>query len=100
MKYCNLLFLKEFFVEYLAQEIYRSSGKKNELTYSGLAEIVQTSDAMEFLKGLMSYVFFVVFFKIKYQFCIPIEMVPRKITFKDYQELMKKDKETAEYWFK
>jgi len=46
--------LKEFFVEYLSQEIYRSSGKKSELTYSGLAEIVQTSDSMEFLKGILA----------------------------------------------
>ena len=41
-------------MEYLSQEIYRSSGKKSELTYSGLAEIVQTSDSMEFLKGILA----------------------------------------------
>lgn len=48
----TFLYFQEFFVEYLSQEIYRSSGKKSELTYSGLAEIVQTSDSMEFLKGI------------------------------------------------
>jgi chromatin accessibility complex protein 1 len=42
---------KEFFVEHLAQEIYESTNKSNELTYKGLADIVQKSDSMQFLKG-------------------------------------------------
>ncbi|XP_046454033.1 chromatin accessibility complex protein 1-like [Daphnia pulex] len=57
----------EFFVEHLAQEIYESTKKSNELTYKGLADIVQKSDSMQFLK----------------------DMVPKKITYKEYQEILK-----------
>lgn len=39
-------------MEHLAQEIFENTGKSNELTYNGLADIVQKSDAMEFLKGI------------------------------------------------
>ena len=31
--------------------MYESTGKSSELTYSELADIVQKSDSMEFLKG-------------------------------------------------
>jgi len=65
----------EFFVEHLAQEIFENCDKKKDLTYSGLADIVQEDESMEFLK----------------------EMVPRKITFQEYEELMKKDQENVDY---
>ena len=42
---------QEFFVEHLAQEIYENTGKSNDVTYHSLADIVQKSDSMEFLKG-------------------------------------------------
>jgi len=45
------LFLQEFFVEHLAQEIFENCDKKKDLTYSGLADIVQEDESMEFLKG-------------------------------------------------
>lgn len=53
-KSCFFLYFKEFFVEHLAQEIYESTGKSDELTYKGLADIVQKSDSMHFLKGICS----------------------------------------------
>lgn len=89
-------------MEYLSQEIYRSSGKKSELTYSGLAEIVQTSDSMEFLKGIncsgSKYQYFLGNFPNHSCFYLLffLEMVPRKITYKEYLDLMKKEKDTED----
>jgi hypothetical protein len=53
MKYHLYFFFwfQEFFIEHIAQEIYESNAKNSEISYSGLAEVVQNCDAMEFLKG-------------------------------------------------
>merc|ERR1711911_165939 len=65
----------EFFIEHLAQEIFENNKKQTEITYSGLAEVVQDNESMEFLK----------------------EMVPKKITFQEYNDLMKKEQENVDY---
>jgi len=41
----------ELFVEHLIQEIYSHHPKASELNYAGLADVVQTQDSLEFLKG-------------------------------------------------
>lgn len=42
---------QELFVEHLIQEIYSHHPKASELNYAGLADVVQTQDSLEFLKG-------------------------------------------------
>lgn len=76
---------------HLAQEIFENAGKSKELTYNGLADIVQKSDSMEFLQGIYLEKFCNVSF-FDYLF---LEMVPRKITVKEYQEILK-DKENSD----
>lgn len=55
----------ELFIQYLTQEAFRISGH-HKMDYKHIAEIVQTREEMEFLR----------------------EIMPRKITYKQYKELM------------
>lgn len=66
----------ELFVEHLIQEIYSHHPKASELNYAGLADVVQTQDSLEFLK----------------------EMVPRKITVKEFYRLMEKEKAEDDFY--
>uniref|UniRef100_A0A1B6LUM2 Chromatin accessibility complex protein 1 n=1 Tax=Graphocephala atropunctata TaxID=36148 RepID=A0A1B6LUM2_9HEMI len=63
----------ELFIQYLARESYKLCETK-ELDYKQLAEVVQTSDNMMFLR----------------------EILPRKITVKEYKSIMEKKKENKD----
>lgn len=56
------------FIHHLAVETHNQGNKSNSLDYKNLAEIIQTSDTLEFLR----------------------EIVPRKITVREFKEMMAK----------
>lgn len=52
----------------MIQEIHKKSGNKSDITYSGLADVVQTNDSMEFLKGMALFLcltFFILILNLK-----------------------------------
>jgi len=60
----------ELFIMYLAKLASRNGGEDTSVTYSDLAAVVQRKDSMEFLH----------------------DIVPKKITFGEYQKIMEKEK--------
>ncbi|XP_014205605.1 chromatin accessibility complex protein 1-like [Copidosoma floridanum] len=56
----------ELFIHFLSEEAHRKSNKASTLDYKHLAEVVQTNDALEFLR----------------------ETLPRKITVRQFKEMM------------
>ncbi|XP_058797874.1 chromatin accessibility complex 16kD protein [Phymastichus coffea] len=56
----------ELFIHYLSEEAHKKSNKANSLDYKHLAEVVQTTDTLEFLR----------------------EIMPRKITVRQFKEMM------------
>lgn len=56
----------ELFIHYLTEEAHMQSNKGHSLDYKHLAEVVQTNDALEFLR----------------------EIMPRKITVRQFKEMM------------
>lgn len=86
---------QEFFIEHLAQEIFENNDKQTEISYSGLAEVVQDNEPMEFLKGENM---FNIHPNQTLIICFITEMVPKKITFQEYNDLMKKEQENVDYW--
>jgi len=56
----------ELFIHFLSEEAHQKSNKANSLEYKHLAEVVQTSDALEFLR----------------------ETLPRKITVRQFKQMM------------
>ncbi|KAK0163080.1 hypothetical protein PV327_006791 [Microctonus hyperodae] len=62
----------EMFIHYLTEEAHKQSRKASSLEYKNLAEVVQTNETLEFLK----------------------EIMPRKITVRQFKELMA-EKEAA-----
>ncbi|RZF36917.1 hypothetical protein LSTR_LSTR004605 [Laodelphax striatellus] len=58
----------ELFIQHLSQMAYKVGKSKDSLEYNNLAEVVQTTDNMTFLR----------------------EIMPRKITVKEFREIMKR----------
>lgn len=66
--------MQELFVHYLSDEAHQKSNNANSLEYKHLAEVVQTTDTLEFLR----------------------EITPRKITVRQFKEMMaSKNAETS-----
>lgn len=78
----------------MAQEIFENNDKQTEISYSGLAEVVQDNEPMEFLKGENM---FNIHPNQTLIICFITEMVPKKITFQEYNDLMKKEQENVDY---
>lgn len=67
----SLIFnLQELFIMYLTKLAQRNGGNEHEVKYADLAAVVQRKDSMEFLH----------------------DIVPRKIKFRDYLEIMRHEK--------
>ncbi|CAD6227521.1 GSCOCG00001204001-RA-CDS [Cotesia congregata] len=64
----------EMFIHYLATEAYTKANQKNALDYKHLADVAQTNETLEFLK----------------------EIMPRKITVRQFKELMAAKEATAQ----
>ncbi|XP_047112485.1 chromatin accessibility complex protein 1 [Schistocerca piceifrons] len=61
----------ELFIQYVTQKAFEEGGCTKDLQYSHIAEIVEKNDNLLFLK----------------------EIVPKKITYREYKELLKKKKQ-------